>query len=42
MVFIYFEYHASKLWNFLPDNVRVSIFLAAIKIALKTVQLDNE
>ena len=37
-----FRYHASKLWNILPDNVRVSTSLAAFKIALKTVQLDNE
>ena len=37
-----FRYHASKLWNLLPDNVRVSTSLAAFKIALKTVQLDNE
>ena len=37
-----FRYHASKLWNLLPDNVRVSASLAAFKIALKTVQLDNE
>ena len=37
-----FRYYASKLWNLLPDNVRVSTSLAAIKIALKTVQLDNE
>ena len=37
-----FRYYASKLWNLLPDNVRVSTSPAAIKIALKTVQLDNE
>ena len=37
-----FRYYASKLWNLLPDNVRVSTSLAATKIALKTVQLDNE
>ena len=37
-----FRYYASKLWNLLPDNVCVSTSLAAIKIALKTVQLDNE
>ena len=37
-----FRYHDSKLWNLLPDNVRESTSLAAFKIALKTVQLDNE
>ena len=37
-----FRYHASKLWNLLPDNVRVSTSLAAFTIALKTVQLNNE
>ena len=40
-----FRYHASKLWNLLPDNVRVPTSLAAFKIALKTVQtvqLNNE
>ena len=37
-----FRYHVRKLWNLLPDNVRVSTSLAAFKIALKTVQLDNE
>ena len=26
-----FRYHASKLWNLLPDNVRVSASLAASK-----------
>ena len=26
-----FRYHASKLWNLLPDNVRVSTSLAAFK-----------
>ena len=35
-----FRYYASKLWNLLPDDVRVSTSLAAFKIALKTVQLD--
>ena len=35
-----FRYHASKLWNLFPDDVRVSTSLAAFKIALKTVQLD--
>ena len=37
-----FRCHANKLWNLLPDNVRVSISLAAFKIALKTVQPHNE
>ena len=37
-----FRYHASKLWNLLPDNVRVSASLAPFKIAQKTVQLDDE
>lgn len=37
-----FSYHASKLWNLLPGNACVSTSLAAFKIALKTVQLDNE
>jgi len=37
-----FRYHASKLWNSLPDNVRVSTSLVAFKSALKNVQLDNE
>ena len=36
------NYHPSKLRNLLPENVRVSTSLAAFKIALKTVQLDNE
>ena len=36
-----FRYHASKVWNLLPD-VHVSSSLAAFKIALKTVHLDNE
>ena len=29
-------------FDIMPDNVRVSTSLAAFKIALKTVQLDNE
>ena len=37
-----FRYHASKLWNLLPDNVRVSTSLAAFKNALRTVHLQNE
>ena len=37
-----FRYHASKLWNLLPDNVRVSTSLAAFKNALQTVHLENE
>ena len=37
-----FRYHASKLWNLLPDNVHVSTSLAAFKVALKTVHLDNK
>ena len=37
-----FRYHASKPCKFLPDNVRVSTSSASFKIALKTVQLDNE
>ena len=32
-----FRFHANKLWNLLPDNVRVSTSLAAFKMALKTV-----
>ena len=36
------RYHANKLCNFLPDNVRVSASLAAFKIALKTLHLNNE
>jgi len=30
-----FRYHASKLWNFLRDNVRVSTSLAASKMHYK-------
>ena len=37
-----FRYHASKLWNLLLDNVRVSTSLAAFKKALQTVHLENE
>ena len=37
-----FRYHASKLWNLLRDNVRVSTSLAAFKNALRTVHLENE
>ena len=37
-----FRYHATKLWNLLPDNVRVSTSLAAFKVILKPVHLDNE
>ena len=37
-----FRYHASKLWNLLPDNVRVSTSLAAFKNALQTVHLESE
>ena len=37
-----FRYHPSKLCNLPSENVRVSTSLAALKIALKTVQLDNE
>ena len=36
------RYHPSKLRNLLPENVSVSTSLSAFKIALKTVQLDNE
>ena len=36
------RYHPSKLCNLLPENVRVPTSLAAFKIALKTVQVDNE
>lgn len=32
-------YHASKLWNLLLDNVRVSTSLAVFKYALRTVHL---
>ena len=43
MVFIHFDIiYASKLWNLLPDKVRVSTSLAAFKMALKTVQLENK
>ena len=34
--------NADIIENLLPDNVRVSTSLAALKIALKTVHLDNE
>ena len=37
-----FRYHASKLWNLLPDNVRVSTSPAAFKNALQTVHLESE
>ena len=37
-----FRYHASKLWNLLPDNVRVPTSLAAFKNALQTVHLESE
>ena len=37
-----FRYHASKLWNLLPDNVRVSTSLAAFKNALQAVHLESE
>ena len=32
----------SKLWNLLPDNVRVSTSLAAFKNALQTVHVESE
>ena len=38
----FFRYHASKLWNLLPDNVRVSTSLAVFKNALQTVHLESE
>lgn len=37
-----FRYYASKLWNSLPDSIRVSTSLAAFKVALKTLHLDKE
>ena len=37
-----FRCHASKLWNLLPDDVRVSTSLAAFKNALQTVHLESE
>ena len=37
-----FRYHASKLWNLLPDNVRVSTSLAAFKNALQAVHQESE
>ena len=36
-----FRYHVSKLWNLLPDNVRMSTSLAAFKNALQTVHLES-
>ena len=37
-----FRYHANKLCNLLPGNVRVSASLAAFIIALKIVQVNDK
>ena len=37
-----FRYYASKLWNSLPDSIRVSTSLAASKASLETPDLDIE
>lgn len=37
-----FRYYASKLWNSLPDSIRVSTSLAAFKASLETPDLDIE
>ena len=37
-----FRHYASKLWNSLPDIIRVSTSLAAFKAALETLDLDKE
>ena len=36
------QYHASKLWNLLRVNVRVSTSLAAFKNALQAVHVESE
>jgi len=42
MVTHFRRYYASKLWNSLPDSIRVSTSLAAFKVAQETLDLDKE